>query len=246
MKKILIPVLLILLLVFSGCIQVHITQKIHSNYNSDVEIEMDMSGIAGMMDSMDSNYCDDLDEEGIKTMLSNFKCEVDKENYIAKFSGTFSLIGTGALKIEPGLFNTKYIYDASKGQEFLDSMNSSDSDIDSPIGDYSEMTEAQIKQMKAMGVELTYTVEMPGTITKTEVGEIKDNKVVIDLLEASGKENYYIESEEPNFVSVIAIAVAVILVLALVFIFLLKPKKNKPQEFYGKQTTVNKNFQEKN
>ncbi len=236
MKKILIPVLLIVLLVFSGCIQVHITQKIHSNYNSDVSIEMDMSGIAGMMDSMDSNspdsstssfssYCDDLDEEGIKSMLSNFKCEVDEENYIAKFSGTFSLIGTGALKIEPSLFSTKYIYDASKGQEFLDSMNSNDSDIDSPIGDYSEMTEAQIKQMKAMGVELIYTVEMPGTITKTEVGEIKDNKVVIDLLEASGKENYYIESEESNLVPIIAIAVAVILVLALVFIFVVKRKK---------------------
>ena len=206
MKKALLIILLVSVLLFSGCIKLYINQKIHSNYDTDLEIIMDMSGMAGLMQGVDQNTsfadsCKQFEEqsEDSPNELADFKCEVDEENYIIKLSGTTSLEDTGTLEIERSFLTTKYKYDASKGKDYLDSLGDSDSTSTPSSIDFSqEMTEEQLQQMKAMGIEMVYTIEMPGTITKTDVGEIKDNKVVIDMMTLSGKENVYVESEEFN------------------------------------------------
>jgi hypothetical protein len=245
MKKIAL-VLVALIILFSGCVKLHVNQKIHSNLDSDYEVKMDLSGFANAAKSMGSMYsdsssnfieefdknfagmCNDIQEnnEFIKE-LSDFKCSVDVEKHTLTFSGTRSLKDDSSLTVERGLFN-KYIYDVSKGKEFLSSMNSGNNqNLLNSTQLSAEELEAQKAYLKSMGFEMVYTLEMPGTITKTEIGEIKDNKVVIDLLDLTGKENFYVESEELNAFYVVSIAAAITLILALLVILLVKFKKKK-------------------
>jgi len=251
MKKVLV-LLLISLLLFSGCIRFHINQKIHSNLDSDYEIKMDLSGLVGFIKSMpsddpdsikdfDANFskmCDGFKEEDIAE-FENFKCEVDMENYIMIMSGTKSLKDDESITVEYGLFNT-YKFDVSKGRDVLESVNSDSlTGMDSSGAlNTGEMDDAMLQQMKAMGFEMTYTLEMPGTITKSDIGEIKDNKLEVDLLALSGDETFYVESEELNPVYGGGIALAVIIVLALIILLLKRRKK----EFYGEESQGKKEF----
>ncbi len=221
MKKYFLFALLVSILLFSGCIKIHINQKIYSNYDSDIEMEMDLSGAMGLMGSMpDANknsfadICKNFEKKQTEK-LENFKCEADEENYVVKVSGTTSLKDTEALQIENGILTTKYRYDASKGKDYLNSLEASDTSGSMNLSE--EMNEEQIQYLKSVGVEMIYALEMPGKIIHSDAGEIKDNKVVIDLLNLTGKEKVYIESEELNILPLIAVIIAVIAVILFLF-----------------------------
>jgi hypothetical protein len=87
-----------------------------------------------------------------------------------------------------------------------------------------EFSDAQLRQTKSiaglMGMEWKYTLEMPGKITKADVGEIVDNKVIIDMFDLVEKDHVYVESQKLNFlwdIFIIAIIVTVIITLILIF-----------------------------
>lgn len=79
-----------------------------------------------------------------------------------------------------------------------------------------------LEQMKALGLETVATIEMPGKITKASIGTVKDNTVIVDLLEASmsGKDIIITSGEKGSNSSATiylyaAFAIALVAILAI-------------------------------
>ncbi len=212
MKKVFLLVLLISVLLFSGCFKFNAYEKINSDRTSEIKMEVDFSGIAGMMGdqvSDSSEMCSSFEEDSEENDFYDIECNV--EDYVMVVSAKRSLKDNPALKVEESLFSKKYIYNVSEGSSFFDSVTEGTGDA----GSIDTSDEQQVEQFKAAGVEMTYTLEMPGNITKTDLGEIKDNQVVVDLLTMDKSKTYYVESEELGLGFVLGAAVIIILGVGL-------------------------------
>ncbi|MCX8190479.1 MAG: hypothetical protein N3F05_04630 [Candidatus Diapherotrites archaeon] len=223
-KKAILVFSIIFLIVVSGCIKLNVNQQIRSDGTSRIEMVYDMSGLYEMaksqggdtseMDANMANMCKNFNSDG---KLKNAKCEVTSD-YKVIASGEFVMaehsVFSKAFKVNHSIPYTTYQFDAKAIFNGLPGSGSADTN-------FSEASLRQLKQSAGlMGIVMTYNVEMPGQITKAEVGEIKGNIVSINIFDLVDREHAYIESQELN-VFAIAIAIVVIVVLLLVVILVL-------------------------
>ncbi|MEM4598421.1 MAG: hypothetical protein QW400_01910 [Candidatus Diapherotrites archaeon] len=212
---------------------------IFESSDSRVEIVYDMSGIYEMVKSQgadtsqfDKNMADMCKNFNADGKLRNAKCEVTSDHKLIA-SGEFTMAEHAAFgpafKVNNSIPYITYQFDAKSIFTGMPSTESSDTN-------FSEASLRQLKQSAGlMGITMTYNVEMPGQITKAEVGEIKGNVVSINMFDLVDREHAYIESQELN-VFAIGIGLIVIAVLLLVVI-LIVVKKSKASKAPFQQPT---------
>ncbi|MEM4662533.1 MAG: hypothetical protein QXM75_00755 [Candidatus Diapherotrites archaeon] len=221
---------LVLLILTSGCVTITIDHKIMSDGNSKITLTYDYSQFAQIAASygqstadLDTNIrtqCNEFNKKVSEAGWKNAKCEVKDKKMI--ISGEFNIEDNPTFaphfEIIQGIPYTTYKYNA---KAILVSLKSTDSNFSA----------SNLKMMKTLyssaGVNLTYNVEMPGKVTKAEVGKIEgENKVIIDLFDLAEKQSAYIESQELNMFAVGVIIIVIALLLLVLFLVLKKSTKS--------------------
>jgi len=206
-KSVMILFSLLLVVIFSGCVQVTYYQKLHQDGSSDIQIEMDLNKIYLMSSSFNQSMTmADFDAQMEKQVCSNItqenltavKCSV--KNAKAVMSG--KLDKTPGFEKEDGLFETVYNYKIEG------------------IGNTGANELAKnVSMLKAVGAEVKYIVEMPGEVVETNGKVENKSKVEFDLLDVLSKnETPYVKSKETKFVTIIAIVIGIIVIIALALI----------------------------
>jgi hypothetical protein len=214
--------LIVLLFLFSGCIKINVYQKVHPDGMADNTAEMDFSGFAGLSGGMGeepidmSTMCEQMEEQS-EGQYEDFFCEVD--GYVVTFGGKTNLNENPEIefeKVEGFPFTT---YKLTIQSQSLEDLSSGADTTGMPETELSTINEEQLAQMKSMGVEMNYTIEMPGTISKAEGAEVEGATAKFDLLEffATGQTIMVVESQEINYlwVGVIGVVFVVLIVLVL-------------------------------
>ena len=226
-KKILI-LLILALIVLSGCIKVNVFDKISADGTSSIEMKMDMSALASFPQTegeelTPEKLCESVlesPEEGqtgelaltsksIADVYQNVNCTATKD---------FIVTVTGTRKLDASEYSTE-------GGVFKYSPSSSSSEsYGGTVGQNPE----QLQQLKSVGMEITYTVEMPGKILKAEGAiEIKDNTAKFDFLQNPVKK-IEVESQLPgaiDFNLILGAGVVVLILLLIGLFFLVKQKR---------------------
>jgi hypothetical protein len=246
-KMLLFAVGILFLLVLSGCIKANYHTKIEPTGLGTTYFDVDVSGLASLGaagsglggSGTDSNagpgipsdvtekysketICDTLNssDSGINPAsgsngflgmeFTDFSCE-GVDLYKARFiAPPINLVEKGFLKMESGLGSTKYTFSFSP-----DDVTASSSTA--PTG-------------SIPGLELTYTIEMPGEMVSANVGTISEDKksVKIDFLkdDLSSIEKIEVVSQETNHMALILPILGGIILLLLILYFLFGRKKN--------------------
>jgi hypothetical protein len=218
-----ISLILIFVIFISGCIDVTINQKIRSDGTTEINIVYDLSAAAAMMKQYGqedfasglrenlTKGCDNLTKSGL---FRNVKCDYsESDNKISISAESVSSIGSSIFDKKSDLFFSKYRYDA-KAVYNLFSMGTNSFDVQG-----NTMNDSSLLNMKALNAKWVYNLEMPGTITNADVGNVSGGKVVINIFDLIGKEHAYVESEELNIlmliIPIVIIAVIIIIIMAL-------------------------------
>ena len=233
-KKISMISVLGLVILLAGCINLEIKQKIDRVGNSNIEIVFDMSKLVEPFKESVSQYCSEVSEEkdskegfmkscddfNEKTKLKNPKCSVT-EDYKIVMSGELAL-GGETFKVVKSIPYITYTYDAKHIEKLVSESVGGSKNLGIPSEDLGESSDFGNFGLspEMLGIKATYTLEMPGKIVKADFGEIKDNKLIMDLIELQDKDKALVESQELNLTWLIAggavLFMIVIIVLALV------------------------------
>jgi len=229
----------VLFVLVSGCIKINVDQKISSNGIMDTTMEIDYSQLANAIPQAEgtqppdfSTFCEQQREQfEARENLISFKC-TSPEKFKSVITAKERLDGSIFIK-EDGLLATKYRYDLGAYQKYAEQFSNNQQIQGLPDdgqANISELTDEQIQQLALAGFEITYTVEMPGTITTTNIGKIENNKVVISLAELSKLNDpntkKVIISEQTSFLFVLSIIIGVFLFIVvgvvLIYFFVIK------------------------
>ncbi|MFH1445021.1 MAG: hypothetical protein ABIF08_00900 [Nanoarchaeota archaeon] len=235
LQKLFLLSCLVFLISISGCIKLELNQKVYSNGMSDIRTTIDMSALYTGLGAAAQNLSSQAVGEALSEQCDNFlanttllnpSCTPIPSEYKIIQSGKISLVNNPSFIVTKGFMSTVYRYDVKGTQNIL---------LESSQAQGQEITPEQITQAKAMyglmGLVLKYKLEMPGTITKTDLGEIVDNAVEFDILDMYDMDHIYVESEETTFsvmtlILLVGIVIIVVLILALIFV----RKGNRPRE----------------
>jgi len=259
---------LILIVFFSGCVKVNIEHEIKSDGTNEMNIKYDFAELYDMGKSaysstsqpgspswadaerqMDQNMeksCSDVKKQFAEKNIKG-ECSFDTKSKVLSLHYSFSMQDDPALakaftvSHSPPYVNYKYNAAAISKSNMLKSLGSSPGTTDTTKNMDTNIDPQQLKLMKSV-VPITYTVTMPGKIIRADVGEIKDNKVVIDYYDLIGKNEAYIESQEFNLMPVIIIG-AIIAVLCIVVVLVLLKRRGKKQQPQTMQQQYYGNFQ---
>ncbi|MFH2106650.1 MAG: hypothetical protein ABII22_05270 [Candidatus Micrarchaeota archaeon] len=200
MRKLMLIFAVILLMLF-GCVKMNITQKLETDGSSMVTVVMDMKKLIELSpDAATTNPCETQEmppettcnyADGVMTMTQ--KGDATKYKFTA----------------ENGLIENKYRFeiDFSELSKTASATGGSTSGMDPSSLNTAEGKE-QIAQLKSMGVEMTYTVEMPGEVILAEGAMNKTgSKATFDLLDmfaGSTTDKIVVESKIVNTTMIVA------------------------------------------
>lgn len=234
MKKSLGVLTIVGLLVLSGCIKMTVTQTLETSGKTHLTVLYDATAMMESIQSMGEAGGEDLPEPDpsetqkacddffAKTTWENPTCVI--EGYAFTMGGD-TTVTTPAFEATKGVGAMTYRYDLkniytllqavgeAQGQEFSDTALMEQKDY-----------------VEVSGIELTYTLQMPGTITKTDVGTIQEDgsTVMINLFDMAALETAYVESEVKSTPWAFIVGGLVILVvLGGVGAMVMKKKKAK-------------------
>jgi hypothetical protein len=209
MKKMILIFAVMLLMLF-GCVKINMTQKVETDGSSTMTMVMDMTKLIELSpDSAKTNPCDNQNEtilQGGTCTYSNGVMTVTTKGDPTKYKFT----------TESGIIETKYRFEMPFSELSKTASSGDSSGMDTNSLNTPEAKQ-QLAQMKSMGVEMNYTVEMPGTITSAEGGKISGNKATFDLLEMFASEttpnSIVIESTTMNTTMLAAGLVGLVIVI---------------------------------
>ena len=220
----------ILLVLLFGCISTETTHQQFADGSAMITIKNDVSilsssAYAETYSSLFEESCDYYDssvsceeEDGVITVSKR----ISKEEAFYKFEVKDDLITRQYRLTVDELPDFSSSYDA---EGLMDSYSYdygspyADDSYSSYLSDTYKISDSKSKAIgntiEQMGMEYTYTVEMPGTIISAEGGEIEDNKAVFDVAERmQEREPIVVISEEYNFLMILIIAVIAIIGIA--------------------------------
>ena len=120
------------------------------------------------------------------------------------------MLSEPAFKVNKSLLKTTYEYDLVKAMDSVSEKGGSQEEFEIPNAE--EVSQAKA-MMELMGLEITYSLEMPGKITESTVGIIEDGKLTVDIFEIAGKDSLYVKSEEAGSGLILIILVVVLVVV---------------------------------
>jgi len=202
----------------SGCIKIDVTQKINGDGSSSIQVVYDLSAIYNISSSFGNltNSTGSFTNTSAQTCTSfynttrwqNPNCTVTQDFKII-LSGTVSLSNDPYFNITNSVPYINYRYDAKDVLNILSNSSQNQSQ---------NFTDAGLTGLKALpGSEFTYSLQMPGTITKADVGKIYGNTVAINVFDLIGKQHDYIESQDINYLWDSGISLPVLAVAVLAF-----------------------------
>lgn len=248
-KNISLILILISVLFISGCISMDVKQKINRDGTSEIEIIYDLSAILGMAEQLGNssgqqgnisvgegskeNFTQACEGFNKEMKLKNAKC-VTTEDYKIIINFDTSLENNPAFKVSRSIPYITYEYDVKNVYNILSDLPSVNQGGtgESQQEKFSDEELIQAKSMKAMGVKYSYTLEMPGKISKTDVGNVQENKVVIDMFDMIGKEHIYVQSKELNLLYDLAIVAIILILVGGAAILLLSKRRRALREQY--------------
>lgn len=129
------------------------------------------------------------DEFLAQTTWTNPACT--SQDYVFTMAGDISLTDSTALTTSKGATGTVYRYDL---KELYTQLNAVGESQDQDFSDAALQEQKEFADMS--GITLTYTLTMPGTIDKADVGIISEDgtTVSINLFDMAGLESAYVES----------------------------------------------------
>lgn len=211
-----------LLVSMSGCLDIEANQKINSDGSSEVELIYDFSALEESADEFGGSVDEQQDDSmvqacenfTINTTWKNAECIM--EDGKMTFSGEV-MLNSSYFEVDNSVPYITYKYDVTDINNIIEDAGiGGDQEQDSTsesMGDIKNMAEL-------FGIEMTYTLEMPGEVISTDLGEIKDNKVTINMLDLPDDGPVYVESREPNTVWNIAIVLIIgFIIVASIFIY---------------------------
>lgn len=113
--------------------------------------------------------------------------------------------------------------------------------INNPIG--GEDLEFSLKDLEAMGLEMTITITMPGKIEKAEIGKVDGNSVTITLKEMgelNGSAKIISKESSSNTMLYVGVGAAVLIVAGAVFL-VMKKKRAKDTEVASNEEIIDNN-----
>ena len=224
---------LFVFVLLSGCVKMDVGMKVNSDGTAQVTTLMDVSGLANAsspFSAMDpdapdpkiayskENICNTLsenqsatppvsdDSSSVTSLVDTTKstCE-GVDDFIVKYTSNekTDLVEQGTLVIEEK-GNTKIFTLTFKGT--------------------GEQTEGESspdpEQLKAMGLEMNFNIEMPGEIKSTTAGEISDDKKEVSFSLFDLPDGIVIVSEETSSFGFFGIAIETILLVVGVLVIL--------------------------
>jgi hypothetical protein len=224
-----------LVIFLSGCINIDGEQTINEEGFSQVELKLDVSQLMEMSNQMGEgsqdteNPCESYDNEYNKTQTEidfSMQCNYDEKGIIT-LSGSKQLNENDNLIIEKSLFKTTYTYNPKKIIETqLNMLDQEDSDMSS---------EGILEEGKQYGIELVYTLQMPGIIVDSDtIGIVsEENKIEYDLYEVDSLDELEVISEVENtnmkYIVYGGVGLGVLILSIIVIIFIIKISKVKKQ-----------------
>lgn len=224
-----IATLVIALLVgMSGCINIEANQKINSDGSSEIELIYDFSVLESSTDEFGGTTDEQQNEDMIQT------CEDFAENTTWKNAECISedgkitlrgevMLNSSYFEVEKSIPCITYRYDATDINNIIE-----DASIGGEQGQ--NLADDSIGDMKSMaemfGIKMTYTLEMPGEIVNADIGDIKDNKVTINMFDLPDDEPVYIESRELNTYGILVVTCILGVMLLVCLYVVMRKKKN--------------------
>lgn len=167
----------------SSCISINIDQKLGVDGVSDITIQYDISELQKNMEQM----ADDLDatktSEEDTISCDNFQETKDvqmtcddsrKDEGILTLGMTYISDPTNFQKTKAG-----YEYNLTEVFDIIASIQN----------DEGGLTKESLAELQALGMKLTYNIEMPMEITSTDTGEIEGKKLHLNVFELVNKDN---------------------------------------------------------
>lgn len=210
-------VLLISLFLLAGCVKANIGVKVNENGSVDASVLMGIDkGVYGMIEGTSDDPIaemkTDLEDEGFKIE------DYESDKYIGikakktfKNIDDFSLDSAAAtdspfdLKIDKGLFSTKYTVNGS---------------FENENGEVSAEEQAMYNQF-----DLTFTLELPGKIGEHNAKKVEGNKLTWDL-SMNNTTEIKAESTKTNMVTaVIGVVLLIIIVIGIGYVIFTKKRK---------------------
>lgn len=244
-------------ILFGGCMKVNVTQVIESDGTSHVEIVNDLSAIAGLGDLNQASLgglgdaaadpaasdqladfeqnleaaCDDYYRD---TKLQNPSCE--RKDYVVTMAGDYDIPDT-AFTVKKSIPYVTYTYDA---KEVISTLGQTGGE---QAKQFDEDALAQAKAGASLvGMELNYTVTMPGKeILTTDVGEISETKVEINIFDLIGSDETTIQSRNVNWLWIgilIVVGLVVLVVVVMILMMMMKKKRKAANVTPGLATTT--------
>lgn len=235
MRRLIILVLACLLL--TGAVQQSYYQVVERSGSSEIQRVSDIGLFANFLPPGSIDAMADVCEARI------LRCDLEKDELVLTLYDDFESDGVYyTLETDEGFLYTGYTMTIVRiptdrfselTEELLMEAGAVEAD-GSPAAAIvlgSSETRSMAREMAAIGVEITYTVELPGEITEARSGDVEaavsGNTAEFDLLEVmvSG-ENIVVKSREFNFLYILLIAIVIVMgALALSFFWEKKPKK---------------------
>ena len=212
-------VLLLPMILFSGCISIEVKQEITPNGLSSVEVRYDLSAMNAMAEDMAGNdnsepeesYCAEFENV---TLNAGFECSEPKKGVIV-LSGEWQS-SEPYFVVKKSFLKTTYEYDAMEVFDILSKLSEDEEE---------QLTKESLAGLKMLNPTFEYVITMPAAILSSEVGDIKENSVEIDIFDLSDIDSAKIISVQKNNAVLYAlIGIAVIFVIAVAILFIRKKK----------------------
>jgi hypothetical protein len=229
-SKLIFPIMLVLfLLVFSGCIKLNIDMHVKETGKGSIDMLIDLTQLAVVAQSMSEETEAPQDERYLKDNI----CQ--NLDFMNSSSGTDSPLSkilekdsecTG-IKDNVAKLSWKNVDFEKEGLLSITGTDTKEYNLVIPGSEKTSQTPAAIDsaQAKSMGVEMLLTVHMPGEIVSSTYGKISNDKksVAIDMLESGAQENgiTIVSKLSQGFaIDLPIIAISAIIVLIVLFLFL--------------------------
>lgn len=246
--------------ILGGCMKVSVDHTIQPDGSSHVEIVNDLSALAGLGDLNNTSLgslgdaaadpaasdqladfeanleaaCDDFYRD---TTLLNPTCE--RNGYVVTMGGDYTL-PESAFTVKKSIPYTTYTYNA---KEVINTLGQTGGE------QAKQFDEAALAQAKAgaslVGMELTYSVTMPGKeVVITDVGEITETKVEINIFDLIGNDATTIQSQAVNWtwLGILILLGIVIVFIGVAVLMMMVKKKRKAANVPAGLATTNKPF----
>ena len=225
-KKIaIISILLLLVLALSGCVKVDYTTKINKDGSGEISYTYEMDkAVIGAMNQTNQTA---LDERIAVAESSGYEIEEYETAEAVGFKATKKVQDITEKSFITEVFNSEYVAD-----EDTSKINIKKTLFGKKYSQKATIDLTSLEKMKELGMKLTYRVELPVKVGKTNANEISENKKTIswNLKIGEIQEITFVASSINLINMIIFVIVIVIIVTGLLFIFREKIFKKEKKE----------------